>query len=218
MHANPFPLTGHKSSKLLELVHMDLKGPTSVQSMSGYKYWIVFIDDYSKFKVAIPLKKKSDAFTAFKTYKAYAENTLDVTIKSIQDDKGGEFMSKEFDKFCEDHGIARRHSVRNRPQQNGTAEQANRVGGERITSLLAEANLPMKFWAEALAALIHIWNRCPTAALKGCTPSRYGVALHMCTFRRISESHSVHTWRRVYSLSILMATKVGGFIYLPERR
>ena len=41
---------------------------------------------------------------------------------------------------------------------------------ERITSLLAEANLPMIFWAEALAALIHVWNCCPSAALDGKTP------------------------------------------------
>ena len=156
MHANPFPSTGHTSSKPLELVHMDVKGPIPVASHSGYIYWAIFIDDYGKFKVAIPMKKKSDTFKTFLHFKAYAENALGETIKALQDDKGGEFMSNEFIAYCDNNGIARRHSVRKRSQQNGTAEQGNRVGSERITALLAEANLPMQFWAEVLAALVHI--------------------------------------------------------------
>jgi hypothetical protein len=79
-------------------------------------------------------------------------------------------MSNEFIAYCDKKGIVRRHTARNRPQQNGTAEIGNKIAGERITSLLSEANLPMQFWAEALAALTHIWNRCPTSALKGKTP------------------------------------------------
>jgi transposase InsO family protein len=170
MHANPFPSTGNVSTKPLELVHMDVKGPIPVLSHSGYKYWVIFIDDYGKFKTAIPMKNKSDTFQCFLQFKAWAENALDVKIKSLQDDKGGEFMSNEFTSYCDKNGIVRRHSTRNRPQQNGTAENANRVASDRITALLAEANLPMQFWAEALAALIHIWNRCPTASLDGKTP------------------------------------------------
>ncbi len=79
-------------------------------------------------------------------------------------------MSNEFIAYCDKKGIVRRHTARNRPQQNGTAEIGNKIAGERITSLLSEANLPMQFWAEALAALTHIWNCCPTSALNGKMP------------------------------------------------
>jgi hypothetical protein len=79
-------------------------------------------------------------------------------------------MSNEFKNYCDKKGIVRRHTVRNRPQQNGTAENGNKIIGERITAMLSEANLPMQFWVEALLALIHVWNRCPTSALKGKTP------------------------------------------------
>ena len=50
-------------------------------------------------------------------------------IKVLREDKGGEYMSKEFDDFCAEHGIQRQHSVRARPQQNGVAERANRTYG-----------------------------------------------------------------------------------------
>ena len=43
---------------------------------------------------------------------------------SLRDDKGGEYMSREFEAFCIDDGIQRQHTVRNRPQQNGVAERA----------------------------------------------------------------------------------------------
>jgi transposase InsO family protein len=61
-------------------------------------------------------------FDAFKRFKAYAENQLDCKIKALRDDKGGEYMSREFLKFTDECGIARQHTVRNRPQQNGVAE------------------------------------------------------------------------------------------------
>jgi hypothetical protein len=170
MKANPFPPTGHIAAKPLDLIHIDVHGPVPVQSHTGMKYYALFVDDNTKFKVSIPMKKKSETFSAYLKFEAYAENQLGDTIKAIQEDKGGEFMSKEFEEHCDRKGIVRRHTVRKRPQQNGSAENGNKVMGERITTMLAEANLPMQFWVEALLALMHIWNRCPTSALKGKTP------------------------------------------------
>lgn len=68
------------------------------------------------------MKAKSETFDVFKRLKAYAETQLGAKIAALQDDKGGEYMSKEFEQYCIDHGISRRHTVRNRPQQNGVAE------------------------------------------------------------------------------------------------
>ena len=60
--------------------------------------------------------------------------------------------------------------MRNRPQQNGVAERANiRLLGERITAMLSEAGLSKAFWAECLASLVHVLDRCPTSALQGAT-------------------------------------------------
>ena len=63
--------------------------------------------------------------------------------------------------------IERQHTVRARPQQNGVAERANRVLSERLTTMLDESGLPKAFWGEGLGALVHVWNRCPTDAVKG---------------------------------------------------
>src|SRR5260221_13289678 len=79
---------------------------------------MTFLDDATSHHAAIQLKRKSDAFEAFKTYKAFAENHFETKMKELQDDKEGEYLSNAFIKFTDECRIHRRHTTRNRPQQN----------------------------------------------------------------------------------------------------
>ncbi|PAV20599.1 hypothetical protein PNOK_0322600 [Pyrrhoderma noxium] len=135
--------------------------PKSVNSRrSGLlEYWTV-----------APLKHKSDAFAAFKAFKALAENQLNARIKGLHDDKGGEYMSKEWEELCTTSGIKRMHTLRAEPHQNGVAECANRTIKEGITTMLNEAGLPSSFWWDAVSTFTHIHNRSPTSALQNSTP------------------------------------------------
>src|ERR1700709_1628163 len=169
MHSNPFPSSQWRASRPLELVHTDLH-QVPYPSFSGCRYWWSFIDDYSRYRFILPIKAKSDVFEAFKQFKAYAENQSERKIKTLRDDKGGEYMSNAFLDFTTQCGIERQHTVRARPQQNGVTERANRVLSERLTTMLDESGLPKAFWGEGLAALVHVWNRCPTEAAKTTTP------------------------------------------------
>lgn len=172
LHRTHVPKTAQtRATALLQLVHSDVHGPIRTQSRHGYKYWITFIDDYSRTWFVHPLKKKSDAFDAFKHFVVYAENQLGSCIKALRDDKGGEYMSKAWDDFCVTKGIHRQHTVRNEPHQNGVAERANRTISEGITAMLNEAHLPESFWWDAVAAFVHTRNRSPTSAnAKSATP------------------------------------------------
>ncbi len=170
MHADPFPASSTRASRPLQLVHSDVHGPVKVSTHQGYRYWVSFIDDFSHFKAVYLLKHKSEAFAAFKQFKAWAENLTGQRMGSLHDDKGGEYMSKEFDMFCIDHGIQRQHTVRNRPQQNGVAERANRTIEEGIISMLHESGMPPSFWGEAMASFIHVSNRVTITSLQQATP------------------------------------------------
>ena len=170
MHANPFPSSPHQTKRVLELIHTDVKGPLSVQTPSGFKYWSTFIDDHTDFWAVFPMQKKSDTFLCFKRYKAYAENKQERRIAATQEDKGGEYMSNAFEQYCIDEGIFRRHTVRNRPQQNGHGERANRTIADGVTAMLNEANMPMSFWYEATAAFVHARNMCSTSKNPHSTP------------------------------------------------
>ncbi|KAJ3501500.1 hypothetical protein NMY22_g18907 [Coprinellus aureogranulatus] len=120
--------------------------------------------------LAVMLKRQSECFTAFKSFQALAERQLGQKIKSLHDDKGGEYMSDEFNKYCDDSGILRRHTTRNRPQQNGDAERANRTMLEDVSAMLYQAKLPPSFWGRCLATQVRVWNCLPTSALPGKTP------------------------------------------------
>jgi hypothetical protein len=142
----------------------------SVQTPQQHWYWISFIDDFTHYRVVYLLQKKSDAFTAFKEFKAFAEKQMGFTLKALRDDKGGEYMGKEMDQFLRAHGILREHTTTATPQQNGVAECTNRILDEGITSMLHEASLPGSFWGDALGAFVHVLNRSPSSALDGITP------------------------------------------------
>ena len=170
MTADPFPSSSNRATEPLQLVHSDVHGPVKVQTVSGYRYWIAFLDDYTRHRAVILLKRKSDTFAALKQYKAWAERRTGKKLLCLRDDKGGEYMSSEFNQYCIDNGIERQHTVRNRPQQNGVAERANRTMEEGVVAMLYEAGLPLSFWGEALSSFIHVWNMVSTSALSGMTP------------------------------------------------
>ena len=100
-----------KTERPLQVVHSDLCGPMQTTSLDGNRYFISFIDDFTRFTILYFLKEKFGAFKAFISYKAYVENHGQHKISTIRSDNGGEYFSKEWIKFCEDHGIRHEHTV-----------------------------------------------------------------------------------------------------------
>ena len=166
---DPFPHSTSRRSTPLQLVHSDLHGPLP-PTANGFKYWISFTDDASRYHRCWLLHKKSEAFDAFKHYKAWAEKQTGKALKSLRDDKGGEYMSNEWENFMLEHGIERQHTARATPQQNGVAERTNRILDEGVASLLSDSHFPARFWGEALSCFLHTLNLSPSAAVSGKTP------------------------------------------------
>ena len=79
----------------MELIHTDICEMDCL-SRHGKRYFITFIDDYSRYTYVFPLKTKDEAFETFKTYKAEVENKLSLKIKSIRSDRGGEYLKSNF--------------------------------------------------------------------------------------------------------------------------
>ncbi|CAL5343355.1 unnamed protein product [Camellia sinensis] len=85
--------------KVLELVHSDICGPITPCSDGGKRYIITFIDDYSRKIWVYLLQEKSEAFAAFKSFKALVEKEVGQLIKVLRKDRGGEYNSHEFANF-----------------------------------------------------------------------------------------------------------------------
>ena len=106
--------------------------------------------------LACLLKKKSKAFGYFKIFKELVENEAEQRIKCLRSDNGGEFTSKEFNLYHEDHGIKRQFSAARTPQQNGLAERKNKTVMVMARTMLNDSQLSDKFWGQAVHTSIHI--------------------------------------------------------------
>nr|GEW90530.1 retrovirus-related Pol polyprotein from transposon TNT 1-94 [Tanacetum cinerariifolium] len=154
-----------RAKEPLQLIHTDLCGPISPPSHGKNIYFMLFIDDYSRKTWVYFLKEKSYAFEAFKTFKAKVKKEKGLKIKSMRSDRGGEFLSKEFNKFCEDNGIQRFVTALYSPQQKGVVERKNRTILNMVRSMLKTKKMPKEFWAKAVDCAVYLLNRYPSKSL-----------------------------------------------------
>jgi hypothetical protein len=159
-----------RASQLLEIVHTHVCGLIKTTSHGGARYFLTFIDDFSRKNHVYLLKAKGEAFEKFKQYKALVENEIGHKIKVLRSDNGGEFVSKKFDAFFAECGIQRQTSAPYSPQQNGVAERANRAIMECARSMILAQGLELEFWGEAVNTAVYIENQCPTKTLDSKTP------------------------------------------------
>ncbi|KAK2578748.1 hypothetical protein KPH14_012274 [Odynerus spinipes] len=170
MTRTPFPKRSMRETELLEIIHSDVCGPMKTILNGRAKYFVTFIDDHSRWTEVRFLKLKDKVFAPFKEFKQLVENLQGRKIKYLQSDNGGEYLSREFNTYLREHGIARRLSVARNPEQNGIAEKKNRTLLDTARCLLLQEDLPSPFWAEAINTANYIGNRCPTKSLTNRTP------------------------------------------------
>jgi transposase InsO family protein len=115
------------TEKTLQLVHMDLCGPSRQEGTGKENYFMLIIDDYSTITWVAFLKEKTEAFEKFKKFKALTENQIGKRLKAVSSDRGGESMSSDFKEFCDKHEIKREYTIPRTPQKNGVVERKNRT-------------------------------------------------------------------------------------------
>ncbi|KAK2997449.1 hypothetical protein RJ639_025454 [Escallonia herrerae] len=139
-----FKAASHTSKGVLDYVHSDVWGPIRHISNGGARYFVTFIDDFSR-----------------KTGKK---------LKYFGSDNGMEYKDEEFLQFCKDKGIIRHFSVKRTPEQNGVAERMNKTLLERARCMRLNADLPKSFWAEAVNTACYLINRSPSSAINHRVP------------------------------------------------
>jgi transposase InsO family protein len=147
------------TEKLLQLVHMDLCGPSRQECIGKENYFMLIIDDYSRITWVAFLKEKAKTFEKFKKFKALAENQIGKRLKEVRSDRGGEFMSSDFKEFCDKHGIKREYTIPRTPQQNGVVERQNRTMQQMARSMKNEKNIGQTYWVEEIHTSFHVLNK-----------------------------------------------------------
>ena len=166
----PFPRSTWRATHKLQLIHTDVAGPLSTPSLNGSRYYLLFIDDYSRMCWIYFMKFKSEVAGIFWKFKKNVENQSGSSIQAIRSDNGKEYTSAEFNRYCEDAGIEHQLTTPYTPEQNRVSERRNRYVMEMVRSMMHEKNLPKMLWAEAANTAVFIQNRLPTSVLTEMTP------------------------------------------------
>jgi Reverse transcriptase (RNA-dependent DNA polymerase)/gag-polypeptide of LTR copia-type/GAG-pre-integrase domain len=165
-HRLPFYPSDTVAHNPLELVHCDVWGPSPIVSHNGYRYYVLFTDQYTRYNWIYFCIQKSEVAQIFAQFKALVENTLSCTIKTMQIDGGTEFLPIQRSY----PSIQFRISCPYTPQQNGLVERRHRQVVELSLASMFHAHLPQSFWSEIFESIVFIINRIPSSSIQSQSP------------------------------------------------
>ncbi|KAK4406416.1 hypothetical protein Sango_0648100 [Sesamum angolense] len=125
MTKKPFVGRSAIANSLLDLNHIDVYGPLNTPTRGGYSYFITLIDYQSQYGYVYLIRYKSEAFGTFWEYRLEVENQIGHKIKTIQSDRGGEYLSGEFIDYLKENEILSQWTPPGIPQLNGVVERRN---------------------------------------------------------------------------------------------
>ena len=162
----PFPYPAVKSIHPLEIIHSDVWGPAPVMSVDGFRYYVSFVDECTRYSWIFPMINKGEVYSIFVHFHTFLVTQFSATLRIFQSDGGGEYISTNFKTYLHTKGIVHQMSCPYTPEQNGPAERKHRHIVETAITLLQTAHLPHKFWFHACATSIYLINRLPCQILR----------------------------------------------------
>lgn len=166
----PFENNRTKTTEILELIHTDLNGPHNLTGFGGEKYFLTFIDDYSKCTRIFCIKSKAEVASCFIEFVNLVENKFNKTIKKIQCDNGREYLNKDIYNFIRQKGIELLPCPPYVHELNGVAERYNRSAMDIGRCLMREANIHRRYWPEAIKTAAYLKNRTIANTVENKTP------------------------------------------------
>jgi transposase InsO family protein len=166
----PFPQqSSFRAMERLELVQGDLCDPVTPTTPGGRRYFLLLVDDLSRYMWVVVLGSKGEATNVIRRAQAAVEAECGCKLRVLRPDNGGEFTAAKFTLYYVDEGVQRHYSAPYSPQQNGVVEQRNQTVVGMAWALLKQRGMPAVFWGEAVVTVVYILNRSPINALNGRT-------------------------------------------------
>jgi hypothetical protein len=157
-------------SRVLELIHGDLYGKILPPTPASNQYFLLLVDDRSRFMSVVLLSSKDQVDDAIQKFQVRAECRTGEKLRGLCTDRGGEFNSKNFAEYCLEHGVWRQLTMPYSPRQNGVVERRNGTVVGTAKSMMKVKSMPAWFSGEAILTAIYILNRLPTKSVEGATP------------------------------------------------
>jgi hypothetical protein len=157
------------SSAPFDLVHSDIWGPALVPTEGGSRYFVIFLDDYSRYTWIYLLQHRSKLPQIYQNFHQMVQTQFSRTIKIFRSD-AMEYNEKSFQIFLKQNGTLSHRSCPYTSQQNGRAERKHRHILDTVRALLISASLPERFWGEAALTAVYTINRVPSPTIHNQTP------------------------------------------------
>lgn len=170
MHNKPFENNRSRANEILELIHTDLNGPHTNTGIGGEKYFLTFIDDFSKLGKIYCIKSKAEVINCFIEYVNLVENITGKKVKNIRCDNGKEYINSNVYKCIREKGIRMSTCPPYVHELNGVAERYNRSVMDVARCLLIESKVQKMFWPEIVKAAAYLKNRTLANTIEKKTP------------------------------------------------
>lgn len=153
-----------------QIIHADVCGPFQEESFAGNKYFVLFKDDFTRYKFIYFIKHKSEVIEKFEQVIKECER-VGHKIQTIQSDNGGEFNNAEMKNLCHKHNIEQLFTIPYCSELNGFIEREHRTVLEAAKAMFhAHGNLPQSSWAEINNAAVYLLNRTGKSGISDKSP------------------------------------------------
>ncbi|CAI7832663.1 unnamed protein product, partial [Closterium sp. NIES-54] len=172
-HSFSFPPT----EAPLQTLHMDVWGPARVRGQGHERYFLLVVDDYSRYTIVFPLRSKGEVPEVLIDWIRGARRQLsesfgsDLPVLRLHSDRGGEFSSDLLRAFCRSEGIRQTFTLPASPQQNGIAERRIGMVMDVARTSMIHAAAPHFLWSFAVQYAAHQINLQPRVSLPETTPT-----------------------------------------------
>lgn len=164
-HRVPYPVSHTKKDMPFSLIHSDVWGPSPVITPPGNKWFVIFVDDFTRMTWLYLIKQKDELFSVFQSFHVMIQTQFSTKIKVLRTHNGREYVKIKFQDYFQHHGLIHETSCTQTPQQNDIAERKNQHILETTRALLIGAHVPSQHSDDAVATTVYLINRMPSKVL-----------------------------------------------------
>lgn len=120
-HRAIYPLSMNKSDTPFALIHSNVWGPSPLSTVSGVRWFVIFVDDCTWMTWLYLTKHKDEVFSIFQSFHVMVQTQFSAQIRILRSSNGGEYVNHHFHSYFQQHGLIHETSCLQTPQQNGVA-------------------------------------------------------------------------------------------------